>query len=113
MPAMASETTLQNLVAELAETTPEDVAAVLAMLDAASAAKVRTLLAAHLRGKLPEADVPARPFDTAGLSDWLAARVIGRPADDLDTCRMTAHAIDTLRTLSAAAPRQAGAGIRR
>lgn len=109
---MTADAALQNLVAELAETTPEDMAAVLAMLDPASAVKVRGLLAAYLRVGTAEQD-KVTPLNTAGLSDWLAARVIARPSDDLDTYRMTPHAIETLRALSASVPRLSAVEARR
>lgn len=98
---MAPDGELHALVAELAAATPEDVAAVLAMLNASAAARLRSLLAAYAgmdTSALPPG--PAR-LETAGLSDWLAARVVGETTDDW---RMTPAALSAVRTLAAAMP---------
>lgn len=100
MPSTASDKALRALVAELAATTPEDMAAVLAMLDARAVARLRPLIAAHAS---PE-PAPVR-LDTSGVSGWLADRVLGGKGNGgEDAWRMTPAAAAALRTLAAALP---------
>jgi hypothetical protein len=103
---MASDTALRALVAELAQTTPEDVAAVLAMMDTASATRLRRLLAEYGGIALPEREAGVRRIDTTGLSVWLAARVHGSAAVGTDAYRMTPAASDTLRAIAESMPQR-------
>jgi len=106
MPPIRSEKALRKLVMELATATTEDIAAVLSMLDARSAAMVRALLAAYTDvGDVFGLEAPApRPATrTSGLSGWLAARVLGQPLDGEDY-RLTPRTAETLRVLVAALP---------
>ena len=98
---------LRKLVTELAETTPEDVAAVLDMLDAKSAAQVRALLAAYTNiDDVFDLKTDVSPVNTAGLSDWLATRVLGNPVEGVGNYHMTSHAAEALRQIAATLPRQ-------
>jgi hypothetical protein len=105
MPAIASEKALRKLVIDLAATTPEDIVAVLAMLDPRTRAAVQGLLAAYtdLSDVFDLAMTPAAT-NTSGLSDWLALRTQGAGATD-DDFRMTPKAAETLRTIVASMPR--------
>jgi hypothetical protein len=105
MPPTGSDKTLRKLVADLAATTPEDMAAVLGMLDPKTSAQVRSLLAAY-GGITGVFDVDAAPqvLNTTALSGWLAARVMNRPLDGPEAYRMTPKAIDALRELTMSLP---------
>ncbi len=94
MPSTA-DTALHELVAELAMTTPEDMAAVLDLLDARSAGRVRALLAVQAGIAASRSGTAA---DTSGLSDWLAARVQGK-VSEVDPYHMTPAALAALRAL--------------
>ena len=107
MPPIVTDKALRQLVAELATTTPEDMAAVLGMLDARSGAQVRALLAAYAGvEELPEVEPEVTGVNTSGLSDWLAARTLGRPLGSGDAYQITPHTLDVLRHFAAAMPRQ-------
>lgn len=109
MPLTASDKALRSLVAELATTTSEDMAAVLGMLDPKSAAQVRALLAAY--GGVDdvfELEADTSYVNTSGLSDWLAARVQGRPLDGVAAYRMTPDAVEALREIATAMPHTPG-----
>ncbi|MBP2161176.1 MULTISPECIES: hypothetical protein [Asticcacaulis] len=105
MPSTGSDKALRRLVAELAATTPEDMAAVLGMLDPKAAAQVRSLLAAY-GGVADVFDVEAAPqaMNTAGLSDWLAARTLNQQMDGAGAYHMTREAIAALRQLTLSLP---------
>lgn len=104
-----SEKALRKLVIELAEATPEDIVAVLAMLDDRARAVVQSLLAAYTDiGNVFEMEALPPTTETFGLSEWLAARASGRSRDG-DDFRLTARTVETLRTL-AAGLRSEGAG---
>ena len=107
MPPSASDKALRRLVAELATTTPEDVAAVLAMLDARTSAQVRALLVAYAGiGDAAEPEIDTAAVDTSGLSGWLAARTLGKPLAGPDAYHVTPAVTDTLRTCAASLPRR-------
>ena len=108
MPSTGSDKALRKLVAELAATTPEDMAAVLGMLDPRAAAQVRSLLAAY-GGVVDVFDVEAAPqvVSTAGLSGWLAARVTNRRTDG-SAFQMTPKAVEALRQLTLSLPAERG-----
>lgn len=105
-PEIADQKALRKLVIELAATTPEDIVAVLAMLDPRARATVQGLLAAYT--DLPDVFEMALPppANTFGLSDWLAARTLGQSVDD-DDFRITPGTADALRAIVASMP---GAG---
>jgi phytoene/squalene synthetase len=105
MPQTGSDKALRKLVAELASTTSEDMAAVLGMLPPRSAAQVRSMLAAY-GGVADVFDVEAAPpvLSTAGLSGWLAARVMNPQANAQHEHRMTEGAIEALRQLTLSIP---------
>ncbi len=99
-----SEKALRKLVIELAEATPEDIAAVLGMLDARARAMVRSLLAAYTDfGDIFDLEATPPIANTSGLSDWLAARTLGQPADG-DDYHLTPKTADTLRAIVASLP---------
>jgi len=96
----APDHSLRRLVAEIAEHDPEDVASILAGLDAADRSRVRTLVDSYLgldKTDAPEPfSGPARHDVVAGLSPWLAERLGATlPAG------MTPRAHATLRTCAA------------
>ena len=99
MPPTGSDRELRRLVADLAATTSEDMAAVLGMLDPRHAAQVRSMLAAY--GGVADAFhvEAAATVNTEGLSDWLAARVTNRQPAGLEAYRMTPSAVEVLRHL--------------
>lgn len=100
MPPTGSDRELRRLVADLAATTSEDMAAVLGMLDPRHAAQVRSMLAAY--GGVADAfhvEAAAATVNTEGLSDWLAARVTNRQPAGLEAYRMTPPAVEALRHL--------------
>jgi|SRR6185312_2786038 len=105
-PEIADQKALRRLVIELAATTPEDIVAVLAMLDPRARAAVQGLLAAYT--DLPDIFEMALPppANTSGLSDWLVARTRGQSPDGGEF-RITPGTADALRTIVAAMP---GAG---
>ena len=95
-----SEKALRKLVMELATATTEDIAAVLAMLDDRSAAMVRALLAAYTDvGDVFELKAPPPVAHLSGFSDFLAARISGRPLFD-DDYVITPKTAETLRALA-------------
>jgi len=102
-----SEKALRKLVIELATATPEDIAAVLGMLDNRARHMVRALLAAYTdAGDVFEIETPPEApvaAPAAGLSDWLAARTLGQPRDG-DGFRLTPRTAETVRALAAALP---------
>lgn len=101
MPPIRSEKAMRKLVMELATATTEDIAAVLSMLDARSAAMMRALLAAYTDvGDVFELDAAPAVSHTSGLSDWLAARVMGQSLDGEDY-RITPATAEALRVLAA------------
>jgi len=105
MPAIASEKALRKLVIELAEATPEDIVAVLAMLDPRARATVQGLLAAYT--DVPDVfnlEVIPVMASTSGLSDWLTAR-IGKSGASGDGFQITPRTAEALRTIVAAMPR--------
>lgn len=87
MPSPRPDRALRRLVADLANARGDDIAAVLAKLDAQQRRTIETLLAEY-RGAVvsvpvqPTAPAPPRPEADAfdGVSSWLAARVSDRPA---------------------------------
>lgn len=107
---------LRRMVAELAATTPDDVAAILAELDLPQRRRVEALLADYLGEPAEAAPAPPPPsvHKAAGLSPWLAARIEGAPDE---TIRMTPAARDALRACAAGlepeAPPQAPAPVAR
>jgi hypothetical protein len=107
MPAIASEKALRKLVIELAAATPEDIVAVLAMLNPRARASVQSLLAAYT--DVPDVfdlDVAPAVATTAGLSDWLSARIQGIGAAG-EEFHITAKTSETLRMIVATMPRSA------
>lgn len=112
MPPTGSDKALRRLVAELAETTSEDMAAVLGMLNPRQAATVRSLLAAY-GGVTDVFEVEAEPaaINTAGLSAWLAARVLGHPMEGLDAYRMAPGAVEALRDVTKTLPGDLAAAL--
>lgn len=104
-----SEKALRVLVAELAEATPEDIAAVLGMLAPRSRATVQSMLAAYTDfDGVFDLEIVAPAVDTPGLSDWLAARVQGHAADE--DFRITPKTNEMLRLIVASAPPVSSAG---
>ena len=104
VPEIAHQKALRKLVIELAATTPEDVVAVLAMLDPQARAAVQGLLAAYT--DLPdvfELELSPAAANTAGLSGWLAARTLGQIVEG-DDFRITPRTADALRAIVAAMP---------
>ena len=103
MPPIGSEKALRKLVIELAAAMPEDIVAVLGMLDARARATVRALLAAYTDlNDVFNLEAPPTA-NTAGLSEWLAARTLG-PLPEGDDYRMTAKTAETLRAIVASMP---------
>jgi hypothetical protein len=103
MPPIGSEKALRKLVIELASATPEDIVAVLAMLDARTRATVRSLLAAYTDlSDVFSLDVPPAA-NTARLSGWLAARTLGQSREG-DDYRITPKTLETLQMIVASLP---------
>ncbi len=107
MPPIASDKELRRLVADLAAATTEDVAAVLDMLDTRTRAQVRALLAAYAGIEdISEPEASPAFVNTSGLSDWLAARTLGKPLSGADSYHITPHAGEALRACVSAMPPQ-------
>ena len=100
---------LRDIVAELAAATPDDVAAVLGMLDLRTAAQVRSLLAAYTKMEnIFDLEADTGYLDTSGLSHWLADRVHGRPLSGANGYQMTENCTEALRALARSAPKSRG-----
>lgn len=107
MPPITSDRALRVLVAELATTTTEDVAAVLALLEPKASAQVRALLAAYGGiDDVAEGDSKPAAVDTSALSEWLAARTLGKHPGGTAAYEMTPAVAGALRNIVAAMPRQ-------
>lgn len=97
---------LRDLVAELATAAPEDVAAVLGMLDSRSAVQVRSLLAAYAKMEnIFDLEADNGYLDTSGLSHWLADRILGRHLSGTKGYQITPSCTEALRSLARSLPR--------